>query len=356
MTPDNYRRKINLIFTYIDTMSHQHKPSRWFISVAFALLGNGIITVLKFVWFLLSGSGAMFSEAIHSFADTLNQSFLMIGIQRSTKAADRHHVYGFRKERFFWALISACGIFFIWAGVTTYHGILSIFEGKEILLNTFILIVLAISLILEWGTFAIAIRELIHANPHKKFRNLLKHGDPITLAVIYEDGLAVLWVLIATTSLLLYQWTGNHIRDSIGSIVIWVLLWVMAIFLISKNRKFLIGTAIPEDIKEGIIELLEQDPLIEKVLDFKSNILDLDTYHIKCEIECNGTGLMKEIGRNNFLKNEYEEVKENYSDFLEFCIDYAGRVPRIIGTRIDTIEKKIKEKFPQVRHIDIEIN
>lgn len=85
-------------------------------------------------------------------------------------------------------------------------------------------------------------------------------------------------------------------------------------------------------------------------------MLDMDTYRIKCEIECNGTGLLKEINRNNFLKNEYEKVKEEYNDFLEFCIDYTRRVPRVIGAKIDTIEKKIKEKFPQVKHIDIEIN
>lgn len=109
-------------------------------------------------------------------------------------------------------------------------------------------------------------------------------------------------------------------------------------------------------MKESIIELMEQEPIIEKVLDFKSTMLDTDTYHIKCEIECNGTGLLKIINRNNFLKNEYEEVKESYADFLEFCIDYTRRVPRIIGTKIDDVEKKIKEKFPQVRHIDIEIN
>ena len=130
----------------------------------------------------------------------------------------------------------------------------------------------------------------------------------------------------------------------------------MAIILINKNRKILIGKSIPTEIKEGIIELMENDEIIEKVWDFKSTMLDMDTYHIKCEIECNGTGLLKEISRNNFLKNEYKKVKESYSDFLEFCIDYTRRVPRIIGTKIDTLEKNIKEKYPQVRHIDIEIN
>jgi len=105
-----------------------------------------------------------------------------------------------------------------------------------------------------------------------------------------------------------------------------------------------------------IIEMLEQEEIIEKVMDFKSNILDIGKYHIKCEIECNGTGLLKTIGQNEFLKKEYEKVKENYQNFVEFCIDYTRRVPRVIGSHIDAVEKRIKERFPQIRHIDIEIN
>ena len=62
---------------------------------------------------------------------------------------------------------------------------------------------------------------------------------------------------------------------------------------------------------------------MDKVIDFKSSILDVNAYHIKCEIECNGTELIKEIGRKNFLRQEYERVKDDYQDFLEFCIDFT---------------------------------
>jgi hypothetical protein len=56
------------------------------------------------------------------------------------------------------------------------------------------------------------------------------------------------------------------------------------------------------------------------------------------------------------LKKEYEKVKDDYQDFLEFSIDLTSRVPRILGTKIDEIEKNIKEKFPIIKHIDLEIN
>jgi hypothetical protein len=102
--------------------------------------------------------------------------------------------------------------------------------------------------------------------------------------------------------------------------------------------------------------MLESEEIIEKVLDFKSWILDIGKYRIKCEIECNGTWLLKTIGRDNFLKKEYEKVRENYQNFVEFCVDYTRRVPRVIWAHIDQVEARIKEKFPQIKHIDIEIN
>ena len=329
---------------------------RWWISVSAAVVGNTIIAVIKLLWFLASWSWSLFSEAIHSIADSANQALLMIGVKRSAKKATDSFSYGYKKERFLRALISACGIFFIGAGITTYHGVITLISPSEIHISKRTFIILAISFIIESITLSIAINEIKKSTTHRKWRLILEHGDPITLAVVYEDTIAVSGVIIATIGLICSYITKNPIRDAITSIIIGVLLWYMAIILIDKNRKLLIGKSIPSEIKEEIIEIMEQDEIIEKVLDFKSTMLDMDTYHIKCEIECNGTGLLKEINRNNFLKNEYKEVKESYGDFLEFCIDYTRRVPRIIGTKIDDVEKKIKDKFPQVRHIDIEIN
>lgn len=334
--------------------SGHYKHGFW--SVLAALLWNWSIMILKFIGFSLSGSWTLFSEAIHSLADLLNQSLLLVGIKSSWRAANSTFSYGFGKERFLWALISACWIFFLGAGVTLYHGVEGILDPQHVELWGFTIITLVTAFVVESFTFFIAIRELRRQDSESSRKKVLRDGDPVVLAVVYEDGIAVLWVLVAMLSLGLYQITKNPLWDSVGSLVVWVLLAVMAIFLIAKNRAFLLGKAIPHDIKEEIIEMLEADPIIDKVLDFKSSILDFNSYHIKCEIECNGTALMKELGKHNFFRNEYEELKDDYQAFLEFCIDYTGRLPRLIGTRIDTVEAEIKKKFPQVKHIDLEIN
>lgn len=324
--------------------------------VVLALIGNAIITLLKFAGFFASGSGAMFAEAVHSFADTLNQSLLLVGLKSSQRRADEEYSYGYGKERFFWALISACGIFFLGAGITIYHGIDTALHGEAVRISPVIFGILLISLLLEGLTFLAALRELKVRYKKQKMKEILRHGDPATIAVLYEDGVAVLGVLIALLSIALTSLTGRHLWDALGSVSIGLLLAWVAVALIRKNRRYLVGVTIPDQVEKRVIEIIESDPAIDRVLDFKSSILDIETYHVKCEVEFNGSALMKDIVETDNLKHEFETTCVSYEGFLRFLVDYSGRIPRLMGLRIDEIEKRVQKELPQIRHIDIEIN
>ena len=111
------------------------------LPVIAAIFGNTIVGLAKLVGFLITGSGAMFSEFIHSLADTANQSLLLIGVERSHKKANTEHPYGHGRERYIWALISACGIFFLGCGVTLYHGVVTLIEKHEFVFNYWAIVV-----------------------------------------------------------------------------------------------------------------------------------------------------------------------------------------------------------------------
>ncbi|KKR07471.1 MAG: Cation efflux protein [Parcubacteria group bacterium GW2011_GWC2_39_14] len=217
-------------------------------------------------------------------------------------------------------------------------------------------LVLLIAFVVEFSTFGIAWYELKKHNPQKHLKHILRDGDPSSLAVLYEDGLAILGTIVAFVSILLTHFTGLYFFDAIGSIVIGVMLGIMALFLINKNREFLIGKAMPEDMRNEIIETLEADPGIEKVLDFKSIVLDYGIYRVKCEIEFNGYSLLKDIIKDGDLHEEFEIINNNYDEFLRFCVDYSDQMARLMGRRIDELEQKLHKKFPGVKHIDIEVN
>jgi len=330
-----------------------------FLPVIAAFSGNAIVCVAKFVGFLATGSGAMFSEAIHSFADTVNQFLLVVGVRQSSKKPNKEFNYGYGKERFIWALISACGIFFIGCGVTVYHGVMSLFSEPEIHFNWWAIIILGVSLIIESSTLLIAVRELrghLLRKSKTRLRKALAEADPATLAVLYEDSLAVLGIIIALISIILTYITGRYYWDAIGSILIGLLLGAMAIILIAKNRSYLITKSIPAEVEKIVLDILNSEPTIEKVLDFKSAILDVDKYLIKCDVEFNASALMKALGQHHFFESEYAAATESYENFMKFSVGYIDRVPRLVGKKIDEIEKKIRTAVPQAVFIDIEIN
>lgn len=332
------------------------KNTEGFLPVLFAIGGNAFVTVIKFISAFTSGSSSMFSEAIHSVADTLNQILLLVGLKQSLKKADTRFEYGYGNERFFWGLISACGIFFVGAGITAYNGFNALAHPEHIEFSPAIFITLIVAFLVELYTLYIAFASLKRAFPESSWDERLKEADSATLAVLLEDSVAVLGVVIAGASITASYYTGNTLWDALGSITIALLLGGVAIALIIKNRSYLLGRSMPDTLRAEVIEYVQADPAIEKIIDFKSSTLGLGMYRIKCEVEFNGGALLREAHRGDDMRNQYEEVTGDFEEFKKFLAEYADRIPRLMGKHIDKIEKGIRERFPSIRNIDIEIN
>ncbi|MEO5635135.1 MAG: cation diffusion facilitator family transporter [Candidatus Paceibacterota bacterium] len=325
-------------------------------SVVAALLGNILVTILKSMVFLSVGGASMFAESIHSVADTLNQSLLYIGLKRSKKPADDEHGYGYGIERFFWSLISACGILFIGAGISIYHSIDTLLDPTQGLhgFNLVRVLVLIFALIIEGTTLKMATSEL---RKGKTFtREMLDDADPVLLAIIYEDGAAVLGVIIALLAEAATLITGNNTYDAVGGIVVGLILGFLAIVLIIKNHQYIIGKPLKEETREEIIEVLGKDPCIEHIVEFKSSAVDVGKYRIFVTVEWNGSPLYEEIYEAGDLRAEFNVVKKDFKEFTKLMFKTTDRIPRLVGNRIDIIEKNIKQNFPEIDYVDIEIN
>ena len=325
-------------------------------SVLAAFIGNIFVTVIKTFVAVLSGSTAMFAESVHSFADTLNQCLLLIGLNRSKRPADNSHGYGYGIERFFWSLISACGILFIGAGITIYHSIDSlIFKSTESYgFGWYSFIVLCVSFVIEGATFYIAFREI--KGKGKFSREVFAEADPIKLAVLYEDGAALLGIIVVLIAQVLTHFFKNPIFDPIAGIIVSLILGSLAIVLIVKNYQYIIGKPLTEEAQEEIVEFLLEDPCIETVSEFKSVAIDINRYRIYTTVEWNGSHLYNEIYEKGDLREEFDEIKNDFKEFTKLMFKTTDRIPRLVGSHIDKIEKKIREKFPQIAYIDIEIN
>lgn len=325
-------------------------------SVTAALLGNTFVTVMKTAAFFVTGSASMFAEATHSLADTLNQSLLLVGIKRSKKPADDVHGYGYGIERFFWSLISACGILFIGSGITVYHSVHSLLTGhmEHATFSGISIVILLSAFVIEGATLLMALQEIRRGRKFSK--KLFRDADPVLLAVVYEDGAAVLGVFIAV----LAQWTayitGDARYDAAGGIIVGLILGILAIVLIMKNHQYIIGKPLNREITQKIIKSLLKDPCIEQVLEFKSTAVDIGKYRIFTTVEWNGSPLYEEIYEAGDLRREYDAIRDDFGEFARLMFRTTDRIPRLVGNHIDKVEKKIVEKYPQIAYVDIEIN
>jgi cation diffusion facilitator family transporter len=240
------------------------------LTVVIAFAANLAIAIAKTVAAVLSGSASMTAEAAHSWADTGNETFLLIANRRGARGPDDEHPLGYGRETYVWSLLAALGLFVVGATLSIWHGITELMSGGEGGHEDYLIayIVLAISFVLEGTSFLQAVRQL-RAEAKQFDRDLLEHAlytsDPTTRAVFAEDAAALIGILIALAGIGLHQLTANAAYDAIGSILVGVLLGVVAVILIDRNRRFLTGQAGSPQLRDATKAELERLSEVEKV-------------------------------------------------------------------------------------------
>ncbi len=243
-------------------------------TVVLALAANFAVGVLKLVAGLISGSGALLSEAAHSVGDCTTEVLLLVALRRSDRPADRDHPFGYGKERYFWSLLAAGAIFVSGAAFSVYQGLSTILGSgestKELWINY---PVLALAFLIEGTSFTQAIRQVRQQSrtQQRSVASLVRAPeDPTTNSVAMEDSAALIGLVVAATGVGLHQLTGNAMWDGIASLVIGALLLVVAFVLARACQELLIGKQADPRLLRAIEKRLESEEEIVDVVDLLS--------------------------------------------------------------------------------------
>ncbi|GAA3486614.1 MULTISPECIES: cation diffusion facilitator family transporter [Streptomyces] len=255
------------------------------VTILVALAANLLIAVAKAVGGLLASSPALLSEAAHSVADSINEVFLLAALRRSRRPADRQHPFGYGKERYFWSLLAAVGIFVLGAGFSFFQGVGALTEpgggesGESTSGYVAGLVVLFVALVAEGSSLVRALWQ-VRKQPGKGLGK-----DPALRTVVAEDSTAVVGVLVAMAGMIAHMATGEVAYEAAASLTIGLLLVYVAYRLGSEARAQLIGEAVDPELREGIHGLLDEQPEIDRVAALLTMRLGLESTLVAARID-----------------------------------------------------------------------
>lgn len=245
-------------------MSHQNSSVK---SILFALLANLGIAITKTVAAVITGSGAMLAESIHSYADCGNQGLLFLGLKASKKDPTPDHPLGYGKAIFFWSFVVALILFSMGGLFSIYEGVHKLSSHEGLTSPYIAIIVLSVSILLEaaslWGCIT-QINKVRHGESLWKWAKNSRQSELVV--VLGEDVAALLGLVFALIAVILSMVTGNPIFDAIGSIGIGVLLVLISIFLAAKIKGLLIGQSADQEVSDDIRNFIENQPEVSRVI------------------------------------------------------------------------------------------
>ena len=303
---------------------------------------------------LLTGSAALLSEAAHSVADTLNEIFLLLSLKRAERPADRTHPFGYGKERFFWSLLAAVGIFVSGAGFSAYQGIEALGNRDEPPPSTrqFLVIyaVLGVSLLLESASLGKALRQ-VRSEARTARRSPLdfvrRSPDPTVKTVASEDSVAVVGVLLAAGGTLLHQLTGDELWDGVASLLIAALLAYIAVVLGRDTKELLIGEAADPAVRLGAYDVLRAREEVAGVGELLTMQLGPTSVLLVGRVQLVEDGLTApDVSR---LCNEVEDaIRERHPDVASFFVDVGGATEE----EIRLVDERFTRTIEEVRDLD----
>ena len=265
--------------------------SQSLITVLVAFGANLLIAAAKSAAAVVTGSASLTAEAAHSWADCGNEIFLLIANRRARRPPDRAHPFGHGREAYVWSLFAAIGVFVAGGAVSVTRGVQELIHPEPAERFLIGYGVLAVSFVLEGISFLQSVRQArSEAEPLQ--RDLIEHvmvtSDPTLRAVFAEDSAALAGLVIAAAALAADQLTGSAVPDAVGSILVGLLLGVVAVVLINRNLRFLVGEEADPRIRSAVLRALLEMPEVARVTYLRLEIIGPRTVFVTGDVDLTG--------------------------------------------------------------------
>ena len=234
-------------------------------AIFYALGANVGIFLVKAVAAVITGSGAMLAEAVHSLADCGNQGQLLFGMKRAPRAPTLDHPLGYGKDVYFWSFLVALMLFSVGGAFSVYEGIHKLGHPEPLEQPLLGVGVLLFSVVLEWWSLRACLQEIDATRGGQSLWRWFHESRNSEMIVVFGEQVASLLGLAAALVALALAWvTGDPLYDAIGTLAIGALLIVVAVFVAVKVKALLIGQSVEPARRAAICKFLaDREDIVE---------------------------------------------------------------------------------------------
>ncbi len=225
------------------------KQFRHALGITFA--GNILLAVVKSIAANLSGSSAIYADAINSISDVLYSFLLMIGLWLSQRPPDQGHPQGHSRFEPFVALI-------VTASMAA--------AGAEAIRSSIVRFISGgASIALDWPSLALVLGILIKI---LMFRIVSKIGSAIAspgLSAAARDNLSDVFTTLAAFIGILGSNFISPLLDPLAGL--FVALWIFKNVwtTIKENIRYLTGAGADEDLRQRLVDTVQKIEGVENI-------------------------------------------------------------------------------------------
>jgi len=264
-------------------------------SIVVSLGANVAIAVAKLAGSLMTGSGSMLAEALHSVADSGNEGLLLWGRREAKKRPTALHPLGQGRATYFWSFIVALLLFSMGGVASVYEGIRKLSAGEHIESPWLAIGILIFAAVAEAISLYVALRQINRVRGSRSLCSWFRTTRRSELIIVFgENGAALAGLGVALIAVLLTVWTGDPLYDAAGSIIIGVLLVAVAVAIGAQTKSLLIGESASPRVRRDIKAFLGAWPGIAAMREFITLQHGEDVF-VAAKAEIEGTPSIREI-------------------------------------------------------------
>ncbi|WP_426702647.1 cation diffusion facilitator family transporter [Rhodanobacter sp. Col0626] len=236
-------------------------------AILLALGANFAIFVAKLFAAIITGSGAMMAEAVHSLADCGNQGLLLLGIRQAKRPPSDEFPLGWGRALYFWSFLVAILLFSVGGMFSVYEGIHKLGHPEPLKWPWLALGVLVFGIVVEGISMRGCMVEVNKARGDQGLWQWFRETRSSELLVIFgEDLAALVGLCLATIAIGATMLTGNLMFDAAGTIAIGILLIVVAVLVAIEVKALLIGQGMEPRRRDELMSFLKNRPEVAEVL------------------------------------------------------------------------------------------